>query len=508
MPADIQLEGPLPSTDPEVQYRVGTDMNRKLRVCLLAFEVWPYSAEGELAEIVAGLSSALAQQDVDVRVFSPCHSSVAESTPLKKLANVGPLAVGNQEYEGSIWVDPTSPGHYFVDQNELYSRRGIYLRAHDSEAYPDEFERLIFFVQAALAGLKSLDWQPDIVHCQDWPTALAPAFLKLRLMGDPFYSRMATVLTVHNVYYQGRFGPEKFPLTGLPPELLAPMSPFEYFGDLNLLKAGICYADAVTTVSPQYAREIQTEEFGGGLHEVFRMREADLVGILNGIDYETWDPRKDRLLVAPFGEEEALDNEVNKRALQVMAGLPESRLPLVGLVMDEPEIQGFDLFLKAWPELKERAQWLILGKRGPQTPDPQVLAREDGPQVSFRAWSSAPQLHRFHAGCDILLMPSRVQPCGLHQFYGMRYGCVPLVRYCGGLRDSVAPFGESENPTGFRFFAYEPHDLVRTFIQALQVREQQPHCWRELVHNGMAANFSWSESAAAYVELYRRLIHD
>jgi len=482
-------------------------MSKQVRVCLLAYEVGPYSAQGELAEVVAGLSRALIDRGVDLRVLSPCHATVAETTRLRKVDDLAPLEIGGTDYRGSIWIDADSPNHYFLDEKVLYSRRGIYQQPDSTAHYEDEFERLVFFVRGSLAALKQIGWQPHIVHCHDWPAALAPSYLKLRLMGDPFYNSIASVLTVHNVFFQGRFRADKFELTGLPPELFSPMSPFEYFGDLNILKAGVCYADAITTVSPQYAREVQTDEIGGGLHEVFQMRGPDLVGILNGIDVNVWNPRTDPLLVAPFGTEEWGQIEVNKRALQRMAGLEEGDRPLIGVVMQEPDAQGADLFLKSWPELRDRAQWLILGKSGQAETTLQALVREREGQVAFCSWGSASHLHQFHAGCDMLLMPSRVEPCGLHQFYAMRYGSVPLVRSCGGLRDSVAPYGDAEKATGFRFFGYEPADLIRTLDQALEIRGNSPDAWRSLIQNGMEADFSWPRAASQYLDLYRGLTH-
>ncbi len=476
---------------------------------MLAAEVRPYAAEGGLSEVVAALPQALAAKGAEVKVFSPLHGSVSQRLGVTKLADLPSISMGKREFRGELHVDDLSRPvqHCFIGQPEFFGREGIYLDPATGEIYPDDFERFNFFMLAALEALRELDWRPHVIHCHDSRTALIPAYLKLLKMGDPFYRDISSVLTVHNLAYQGLFPGEKFGLTGLPSELFYPLGPFEYYGKLNLVKAGICYADLITTVSRQYAREIQTVDFGCGLHEVLQRRRPHLSGILNGIDTRCWDPATDPVLAANYNSEDFSGKAVNKLKLRQMCGLPDGDTPLIGFITRLPEQDGVELFLRAAKDLEALdCQWVVLATGLRQySARIEELTRQDPSRFALLLEYSDGLVRLIHAGCDMLALPSRYEPCGLNQMHAMRYGTIPIVRHCGGLADTVQQFNpETKEGQGFKFYAFEPYDLVKAVREATTLWKEDPSAWRELMSKAMAEDFSWERSAESYLEAYRQ----
>jgi starch synthase len=482
----------------------------RLRVCMLAAEARPYATVGGLADVIAALPPALERQGVEVRVFTPLYRRVALLPYIKKIADLGEGSVPNSVCPCSLWGDIRQDPirNYFIGNDDCFDREGVYDDPGSEEGYPDNFERFNFFMVAALEALRFLDWKPHVLHCHDWETALVPAYLKLGRMGEPFYKDISTVLTIHNLAYQGIFPAEKFGQTGIPLELFYPLGPFEYYGHLNILKAGLCYADVLNTVSEQYAREIQTEEYGCGLDPVLGMRKEDLYGILNGIDIEEWNPATDQFIHANYSAENLSGKQINKEMLQDSSGFAVRDVPLIGMISRLADQKGLDLFLKAFDDLRRiDCQWVLLGTGLKKYQGPLLrLARNHPERLSVFLQYENRLAHQIAAGSDMFLMPSRYEPCGLNQFYGMRYGTVPIVRHTGGLGDTVRDFSQENGlGNGFKFFDYDSAEMVNAIRRAVDVWRKK-ESWLQLVKNGMTEDFSWDQSARRYVDLYHKAI--
>jgi len=337
----------------------------ELSVCMIAAEAYPYSKVGGLGDVVSALSAALIEEGVKVRVLTPLYPQVS-NFPTENQGEFKRIRIGDRDYKGALYVDTSqSPSvNYFIASEEFFDRSGIYDNAETGEGYSDNFERFNFFTLACLQILTQMKWRPDVVHCHDWHTALIPAHLKFRkkthLPQDTYDA--GTLFTIHNLAYQGICEPEKFDLTDLPADLFCPDSPFEHFGNLNPMKAGIAYAGVINSVSPEYAREIQTKELGCGLEGVLRERRSDLYGILNGIDTRVWDPQSDPLIFANYSADDFSNKKVNKKRLQKLCRLAERNVPLIGIISRLADQKGIDLFLAISDELSRMdCQWVILG---------------------------------------------------------------------------------------------------------------------------------------------------
>ncbi|MGH9339763.1 MAG: glycogen synthase GlgA [Acidobacteriota bacterium] len=488
----------------------------KLEVCMLSAEVRPYSTVGGLSDVVAALPAALIELGVEVRVLSPLYRQVRafrtsgrRAGGLKKLADLK-VPLPGRVHESAIYIDPGEKPtrNYFIEQDEYFDREGIYNEESTGVGYPDNFERFNFFMVAALEALARLEWKPHVLHCHDSQTALLPAYLKLARMADPFYKDLSTVLTIHNLAYQGVFSADKYRQTGLPHELFYGTGPFEYYGLLNMMKAGICYADVLNTVSQQYAKEIQTKEYGSGLESVLERRKTDLYGILNGIDTKVWDPQTDPLIFANYSAQKMAGKKTNKRELQKLCGLSTEDVPIVGMISRLADQKGFDLLLELKKELAAmNCQWVILGTGMKSYQDAlEELAREYPDKFAVYIQFDTELSHRIEAGSDMFLMPSRYEPCGLNQMYSMRYGTIPVVRNTGGLADTVEEF-DSQNGkgTGFKFFEANARELLKALKRAIDTYQDRA-LWRKIMQNAMAQDFSWEKSAREYVRLYEKAI--
>ncbi len=469
-----------------------------MKVLFCVSEAVPYAKTGGLADVAGALPAALRRKCLDVRVMMPRYRGISRGglEPVQQVYSV----IGGTAIEGAVWMGTPSAGvpYYFLEQPSLYDRDGLY--GEGGRDYEDNLVRFAFFCQSAL-GLMHNTWTPDLVHCHDWHAALIPAYL--RAHRDP----LPTLFTVHNLAHQGIFPREQFPLACLPPETFTPDG-LEFYGNVNVMKAGLVYAHAVSTVSETYAREIQTEEFGAGLDGLLRARSADLFGILNGVDYALWDPGVDPHIPVRYHAGDLTGKARCKAALQQEVGLPvQAYAPLIGTVARLASQKGFDLVAAAMDAIVATgAQVVILGTGEPAFEEAFRAASARFPdQVRAIIGFDEGLAHRIEAGADIFLMPSRFEPSGLNQLYSLRYGTPPVVRRTGGLADSIVD-ATPENvhlgrANGFVFDDYSPEALAATIGRAVAAY-RDPGLWHLLQQAGMRADFSWDRVAGRYLELY------
>lgn len=474
-----------------------------MRVLFCAPEVVPLAKTGGLADVAGALPVALAERGVEVRVAMPRYRAVSteKATPLGRVT----VTVGADPVEGSL-SEIRLPGSdvpvWLIDQPRYFDREGLY--GEGGKDYPDNLSRFSFFSRALLEYLGRQRWQPDVIHCHDWQTALVPVIM--RAAGSP---RAATVFTIHNLAYQGLFPREQFPITGLPWSMFT-VRGLEFWGQVNLLKGGLYSADVLTTVSETYAREIQTEEFGAGLDGVLRDRRDDLFGILNGVDYGTWDPLVDTLIAARYSADNLGGKRVCKADLQRTFKLREDPgVPVIGMVTRLADQKGLDLVAAIMNDVLDLGvQFVLLGTGDERYHQLfQQLAARQSSRIGVRLGFDNRLAHQIEAGADMFLMPSRYEPSGLNQLYSLRYGTIPIVRRTGGLADSIVDatrdaLGQG-TANGFVFEAYEPQVLLHTINRAVQTFKDR-RTWQALQQTGMRADFSWARSADRYVALYER----
>ncbi|MEK6665633.1 MAG: glycogen synthase GlgA [candidate division NC10 bacterium] len=479
-----------------------------MRILLISSEVEPFAKTGGLADVAGALPKALAGLGHDVRVLMPKYRGVERHAgPLSPLAPRVQVPIADRTAEGA-WLEGRMGAGipiYFLAQDQYYDRDALYGTAEGD--YWDNCERFIFFCRAAVEGLKHLGWIPHVIHANDWQTGLVPVYLETLYRDDPALAKIATLFTVHNLAYQGVFWHYDVPMTGLGWDLFTPAG-IEYYGKLNFLKGGLVFGDLLTTVSRTYAREIQTPEFGCGLEGVLLERSAALHGVVNGIDYEVWNPASDPMIPKGYTADDLKGKRACKAALQEELGLAQEPAPLVGMVTRLVEQKGLTLVLDALPGLlAEGVQLALLGSGEP------VLerafgqaAREHPRRVAVSFGYDAGLARRIYAGADCFLMPSRYEPCGLGQLISLRYGTIPLVRWTGGLADTVKEFDPAKQAgTGFGFTPFTHEALLECARRALAVF-RQPRLWQRLMRNAMAEDFSWEASAREYVSLYRKAL--
>jgi len=423
------------------------------------------------------------------------------------------VPLGTRAYPASVKSSFISSNHhkvqvYFLDNATLFGRSGLYVHPDTKKDYPDNDERFIFFSRGVLEVLKRLGWKPDVVHCNDWQTGLVPAYLKTVYRNDPFYKDTKTVFTIHNMAYQGIFPKSSFQKTLLPPELFSERG-IEAYGKMNLLKAGLVFADAITTVSERYAQEIRSsDEYGCGLQDILNKRKNDLHGIMNGIDYGIWNPAVDEMIPHRY-DVKTLDVKVeNKKALLGKRELPfNPKTPVIGMISRLADQKGFDLLGAIIDDMmKLDVQLVVLGTGEKKYHDMLEAAEKRYPdKLSVDLSFNDALAHLIEAGTDIFLMPSRYEPCGLNQLYSLKYGTVPIVRATGGLDDSIEEVDASSGTgTGFKFKKYESAELLKTVQRAVHLYADQA-LWRKIMKNGMSKDFSWEASARKYLHIYRSL---
>jgi len=485
-------------------------MQESLNILFIAPECAPYAKVGGLADVVGALPKALAQQGHALRVVVPLYRMAAAHLPeeVERRALHVPLGPrAGSEADVGLAEAPLAPDVpvFFVD-HPVYGDRP-FLYGPPGEDYGDNVYRFSLLCRAALQLCAEDGIRPDIVHCHDWPTAMTPALLKLRNGNGAFLAGAATVLTIHNIGYQGIYPGRALAQTGLGHEHLTPWE-FEYYGNLNLLKGGIRFADRINTVSPTHLREILEHPDGMGLAADLAARRDALSGILNGIDDETWNPAADPLLPAAYTPAEPAGKTVCKAVLQEQAGLTvDSRVPLFGIVSRLVRPKGVELLRDALPGVL-RDMDIQLAVLGSGDADIEAffcdLARTFPGRVSAHIGFSNPLSHRIEAGSDFFLMPSLYEPCGLNQMYSLRYGSLPVVRAVGGLADSVENYDERRGTgTGFMFHDATPAALYNTIGWAVSTWYDRPAHIRALRRAGMRKDFSWRHAAREYEQLYR-----
>jgi starch synthase len=502
-----------------------------MKVLMAASEVVGFAKTGGLADVAGSLPRALARRGHECAIILPLYRSVCTGkVPVERTGHTFSVPVGARSVTGSLWR-ATLPGSnvpvYLVEQPDYFERddasqgRGLYqftLPTGQKRDYPDNCQRFVFFSRAVLETLALLDFWPDVVHANDWQTGLVPVYLSEVYRRHPAadlrarYARLRTLFTLHNIAYQGVFRPEALPLTGLGWNLFNYLQ-LEFYGQLNFLKAGVVFADWISTVSPRYALEIQTPYFGCGLEGVLAERRDRLTGIVNGVDYQFWNPATDPHLAATYDADTAAQGKPRcKAALQRRYGLPEQpRTPLLGVVARLVEQKGVDLIVGAAKALLgEGTQLVLLGEGDPIYHHLLQDLRDRHPdRVGLTLAFDEALAHQVEAGADLFLMPSLYEPSGLNQLYSLKYGTVPVVRATGGLADTIVDCTPQTladgTATGFSFVAHTPAALHETVQRALNVYRNRPDDWLRLVRTGMRQDWSWDRSAGEYEQLYRTL---
>jgi len=480
-----------------------------MKILLASSEIHPYSKTGGLADMVGTLGRALAHAGHQVGMVTPLYRGIRERLPdLKQLDYSLEVPLGAHKVRGTVWQIEGAPNLaiYFVDHAGFFDRPGLYQA--DNGDYPDNAERFIFFSKAVAHLALYLPWQPEILHVNDWQTAAAALLLHQHRRQAGAGQGPRTCLSIHNLAYQGLFPRDRYGLMNLPPHYFSP-SGVEFYGQLGCLKAGIAYADAITTVSPRYAREILTEECGCGLDGLLRSRQANLYGILNGVDYEEWDPSADSLIAQTYSRDQMEGKSVDKHRLQEEFGLPtEPKIPLFGNIGRLADQKGVELLIGALHELLQfNVQFVLLGSGNPVFQRAyEELAQTHPTKVAVRFGYDESLSHRIEAGSDFFVMPSRFEPCGLSQLYSLRYATIPIVRATGGLDDTVIDIREDQQrATGIKFHEYSISALAKAFYKAIALYNE-PELFEHFRWNAMSADFSEERTAAEYAKVYENLL--
>ena len=478
-----------------------------MKLLLASSEVYPFSKTGGLADMVGSLAHAFARAGHEVRVITPLYRGIREKYPaLRKVDWKFALQLGTTLVNAALWELDLADGPkiYFIDHPEYFDRDGIY--QEQNIGYADNAERYIFFSKCAVHLARYLPWRADVVHVHDWHTGLVPALIRQQKV-EGWGTPPACCLTIHNLAYQGLFPEAAFPLTNLPKSFFNPEG-VEFFGSMNCLKAGIAFSNHIITVSPRYAREITTEEFGCGLDGLLRRRQKVLTGILNGVDYQEWNTTNNPYLFSPYSAADMSGKRTNKLELQKLLGLPvDQNIPLFGTIGRLVEQKGVDIQLGALAEmLSNNMQFVLLGSGSSEYERGyRELPRQFPNKVAVHFGYDEQLSHRIEAGCDFFLMPSRFEPCGLNQMYSLRYGTIPIVRAVGGLDDSVVDWTENlKTATGIKFIEYSARSLSKAIRKALVLYER-PDLLDYCRINAMKADFSWGKTVQEYIRIFKAL---
>lgn len=493
--------------------------DKRLTVVFASSEVAPFSKTGGLGDVAASLPQALAQRGHNVVVLTPLygHLDPHQMRLSKRLhtLEVPRKSKAQSKVEATLWEGRLGQGVrvFFVDAKEYFGRQGLY--GQNGKDFEDNAERFAFFSRAAVEFTRSYPLPVDVLHCNDWHTGLAPVYAK-HYYEDEF-ADTSVIMTIHNLAFQGTFDTENFDATGLPKKFADDSELFDDGDRLNYLKGGLIHADKVTTVSPGYAEEIQQEDRGMGLHKVLGDRDDEVTGILNGVDYNVWAPDVDRHISVQYDVETLNGKRQNKAELQHKMGLPvRPTLPTVGVISRLTEQKGIDVMvptirtmLSEIDDERQGFQFVVLGEGEARFHDALGQLAQDFPKrVVFRAGYDEALAHRIQAASDILLVPSRFEPCGLTQIYAMRYGTVPVVHATGGLADTVADLRDDpEKGTGFVFKELN-EDAMAGALERATTAYRNYRRWRPLMVRAMARDFSWDESANQYESLYTALTTD
>ena len=479
------------------------------RILMVSSEAGPWAKSGGLADVLEALPPALTRLGHTVATVIPRYAG-AKNAPATRVIRGMRIPLGARIFDVAVWElrpaarSPDTGTVFFVDQPELFDRPGLYGDARGD--YADNHIRFALLSKAALEISRRL-FRADIIHCHDWQAALVTAYLKDPRVTDPTWLGVRTLLTIHNLGYQGLFARGAVDEIGLPGEFYTPDG-IEFWGGVNFLKAGIVFADALNTVSTKYAGEIQTPEYGFGLDGLLRRRSGVLSGIVNGVDYGRWNPETDPQIPAHYSAGDPAGKQICKLELVREMGLPDAAMerPLLGIISRFTGQKGFDLIGQAAPQLVNDDVYLVaLGNGEAKWEDLFRSLRTEFPdRISVKFGYDDPLAHRIEAGADIFLMPSRYEPCGLNQLYSLRYGTVPVVRATGGLDDTIegAP---APDATGFKFHDYNGNALLDAIRQACRMWTGRKKAWTAMMVRGMRKDYSWTASAGKYSRLYRKI---
>jgi len=458
-----------------------------MKILLAASEVVPFAKTGGLADVAGALPLALEDMGQEVIVAMPRYKSISDSKfKIRRLKEgISYSTMGN-----NIKV-------YFIENAEYFDRDGLY--GDKNGDHKDNLDRFSYYCKRTSELLKEINFQPDIIHVHDWQACLIPVYLKTLYANDIFYKNIKTILTVHNIGYQGLFPKEEFPKLGLDWSLFN-MEGLEFYGKINILKGGMEFCDIINTVSPTYSKEIQTKEFGFGLEGVLNKRRNCVFGILNGLDYSIWNPSTDKFIAKNYSFQNIEDKYKNKEELKRSCKLPiKSDVPLLGIVSRLAEQKGLDILAEAIESIcKMELQFIILGTGDLKY---HLILEEKAKKypkvISLHLKFDDALAHNIYAGSDIFVMPSKYEPCGLGQLISLRYGTIPLVFKTGGLADTV------DKNNGFIFDKYTKEELIKTIKKAIKAFENKEK-WKEMTIRAMQYNFSWEESAKKYLQLYAK----
>ncbi len=477
------------------------------KILFVSSEAVPYIKTGGLADVVGSLPKYFDRNEYDVRVMLPKYACM-DAAFLPNLRFVCHFYVNlnwRKQYVGILESEYRGIHYYFVDNEFYFAGSSPYNNIYE------DVEKFAYFSKAVLASLPYIDFAPDVIHCHDWQTGLVPVYLHTAFGDDNFYAGIKTVFSIHNLKFQGRWRiREVIDITGLPEQIFNDKE-LESYGEANYLKGGVVYADAVTTVSPSYANEITTQEGGEGLHGLMNARRNVLHGILNGIDYDEFNPQTDPYIESNFSSKSVLSGKkANKAALQKELGLPvRENAFVIGIVSRLTEQKGFDLVSYVMDDLVSRldVQIVILGTGESKFENAFHHFHSQYPdKVSAYIGYSEEKAHKIYASADAFLMPSLFEPCGLSQMMSMRYGTIPIVRETGGLKDTVQAYNEYENTgTGFSFCNFNADDMKYVVEYAYHVFRDERKAWEDMMQRAMAQDFSWNKSAGEYEKLYDSL---
>jgi starch synthase len=482
-----------------------------MQILFCASEVMPFAKTGGLGDVAGSLPESLRKLGCDVRIFMPLYRSVRSKIQDRiLLAERIVIPIGIHDYHVHLWESRTESGIpiYLLEKDEFYDRSGLYGSPLRGD-YEDNAERFITFNLAVKQLCLTLDWYPSIFHLHDWQTGLVAAYSQLSWNDDPRFIRTGAVLTIHNIAYQGLFPAGFFSLANLPTSAWSPKG-VEFWGQFNFLKAGLVYSDFITTVSPRYASEITTIEFGYGLEGILQERQDRFRGILNGIDTGKWDPGTDPVLPKNFNAHDLSGKKVCKEVLCDLMGFDKKirEYPLLGMVGRLATQKGFDLLEGILPDLMELQVNLVILGTGDADIEKSILEMSKlyPHRLQLARQFDEELAHLIEAGSDIFLMPSRYEPCGLNQMYSLRYGTVPVVHATGGLDDSVVDVLAYPNSgTGFKFYEYKPQAFLEAITSALDLF-QNTGKWIEIQKRAMVQDFSWDRSAGQYIDIYEKAL--
>src|SRR6202453_169517 len=476
-----------------------------MHIAFAASEGVPFSKTGGLADVVGALPRALAALGHQVSVYLPRYRQTKLADPPTVVRSIT-VPFDDKYRFASVVTGGSQAGvrFYFVDCPEYFDRDALYGTAAGD--YPDNAERFALFSRTVLGASKILG-VPQVFHCHDWQSALVPVLLRTVYGEDPAFRDVGTVCTIHNIGYQGLFPPETLPLLTLPWDLFT-ISKMEFFGQVNFLKGALTYSDFVTTVSRKYSQEIQTAEYGFGLEGVLHDRASTVSGILNGVDYDEWSPQTDKFAVAKFSPQDLSGKTKCKQDLLTAFGVKniDAKVPVIGIVSRFAAQKGFDLIAQIMDRLAREGMIVVALGAGDKVYEEMFvrLNKQFPNKIAVKVAYDNTIAHKIEAGSDMVLMPSRYEPCGLNQMYSLKYGTVPIVRATGGLDDTIEPWdARTGKGTGFKFSDYNGEALLLCVKQALRAY-QDPSSWQTLMRNGMTRDFSWGASAREYGKVYER----